>query len=211
MSVTHATTATGTDAGNGSIHKAEWNAAHTVSIAESDLSLSDVTTANVSTSKHGFAPKGDGSASHYLDGTGAYSTPASGSPFLAESVFKQGSDTAINTTSSATLGDIDATNCIITFTAPASGHVLVMISCLAGGTGGAYLGLREGTNQVGTQAYLGGAVSTSTLRNIAHFDVTGVSAGSHTYKAAFKATSGTMSVYGGPTFGDFVMTVANAG
>ena len=30
MSITHATTATGTDAGTGDIHKAEWNATHTV-------------------------------------------------------------------------------------------------------------------------------------------------------------------------------------
>lgn len=32
MKVTHATTATGTDAGTGEIHKAEWNADHTVAI-----------------------------------------------------------------------------------------------------------------------------------------------------------------------------------
>lgn len=42
----------------------------------SDLSMSDVTTNNVSTSAHGFAPKLSGSATQYLDGTGAWSTPA---------------------------------------------------------------------------------------------------------------------------------------
>jgi len=43
--------------------------------AESDLSFTDITTNNVGTSKHGFAPKGTGSSTQYLDGTGAYSTP----------------------------------------------------------------------------------------------------------------------------------------
>jgi hypothetical protein len=45
---------------------------------DATLSTSDITTNNVSTSKHGFAPKGDGNAAHYLDGTGAYTPPAGG-------------------------------------------------------------------------------------------------------------------------------------
>ncbi len=43
--------------------------------ADADLAVSDVTANNVSTSAHGFAPKSPGSATVYLDGTGAYSTP----------------------------------------------------------------------------------------------------------------------------------------
>lgn len=54
------------------------------SVTDAKLSTSDITTNNVSTSKHGFAPKGDANAAHYLDGTGAYSTP-SGSGGLAHS------------------------------------------------------------------------------------------------------------------------------
>jgi hypothetical protein len=48
-------------------------------VVEADITTADNTTDNVSTSKHGFAPKGDNNAAHYLDGTGAYSTPAGGS------------------------------------------------------------------------------------------------------------------------------------
>lgn len=51
---------------------------NTPAVAEGDLNLSDVTTANVSTSKHGFAPKAPNDATKYLDGTGAYSVPAGG-------------------------------------------------------------------------------------------------------------------------------------
>lgn len=47
-------------------------------LPDGGLTLTDVTTNNVSTTKHGFAPKGDNNSAHFLDGTGAYSTPAGG-------------------------------------------------------------------------------------------------------------------------------------
>lgn len=46
------------------------------SITEADLSLSNVTTDDVSTTKHGFAPKAPNDATKFLDGTGAYSVPS---------------------------------------------------------------------------------------------------------------------------------------
>jgi hypothetical protein len=48
-------------------------------VVEADQTLSDVTTANVSTTKHGYAPKAPNDATKYLDGTGAYSVPPGGS------------------------------------------------------------------------------------------------------------------------------------
>lgn len=47
-------------------------------LVEGDLSLTDITTANVSTTKHGFAPKLPNDATKYLDGTGSYSVPSGG-------------------------------------------------------------------------------------------------------------------------------------
>lgn len=47
------------------------------SIAETQITFTDVTTGNVSTSNHGFTPKLPNDATKYLDGTGAYSVPAS--------------------------------------------------------------------------------------------------------------------------------------
>jgi hypothetical protein len=47
-------------------------------VADADLLTSDVTTNNVSTTKHGFAPKGDGDTSKFLNANGAYSTPSGG-------------------------------------------------------------------------------------------------------------------------------------
>jgi hypothetical protein len=43
---------------------------------DADLAVSDVTTNNVSTSAHGFAPKAPNDATKFLDGTGAFSVPA---------------------------------------------------------------------------------------------------------------------------------------
>lgn len=48
-------------------------------VVEGDLSTSDITTANATTAKHGFAPKYPNDATKYLDGTGAYTVPAGGS------------------------------------------------------------------------------------------------------------------------------------
>lgn len=44
--------------------------------SDANLQTSDITTGNVSTSRHGFAPKVPNDATKYLDGTGAYSVPA---------------------------------------------------------------------------------------------------------------------------------------
>lgn len=57
-------------------HLRDKNNPHTTS--DANLSISDVVTNNVSTTAHGFAPKAPNDASQYLDGTGAWSTPATG-------------------------------------------------------------------------------------------------------------------------------------
>ena len=48
-------------------------------VTDAQLSTSDITTNNASTSKHGFLKKLDNTATHYMDGTGAWSTPSSSS------------------------------------------------------------------------------------------------------------------------------------
>lgn len=49
-----------------------------LSVHDSDLSLSDILTNNVSIARHGFVPKAPNDATKFLDGTGAWSTPAGG-------------------------------------------------------------------------------------------------------------------------------------
>jgi hypothetical protein len=47
-------------------------------VTDANLSTSDITTNNVSTTKHGFAPKLPGNTTTFLRGDGTYATPASG-------------------------------------------------------------------------------------------------------------------------------------
>lgn len=47
-------------------------------VVEADLGLTDVTTANASTSQHGLLKKLDNNSAHFMDGTGNWSTPAGG-------------------------------------------------------------------------------------------------------------------------------------
>lgn len=70
--------------------------------AESDLSVTDITTNNASTSAHGFLNKLDNNAAHYMDGTGAWSTPAGGgggSLVLLNTLTASSSATLVDTTS----------------------------------------------------------------------------------------------------------------
>ncbi len=47
-------------------------------VTDATISTSDITTNNASTSKHGWLKKLDNNAAHFLDGTGAWSTPGGG-------------------------------------------------------------------------------------------------------------------------------------
>lgn len=52
-------------------------------VVEADQTLADNTTNNASTSAHGYLKKLDNTATHYMDGTGAWSTPSGGSTYTA--------------------------------------------------------------------------------------------------------------------------------
>ena len=70
-------------------------------LAEAALALTDITTNNVSTSKHGFAPKLPNDSTKYLDGTGAYSVPAGGGGGIWASIFQTTTESRVNTTTLA--------------------------------------------------------------------------------------------------------------
>ncbi len=73
---------------------------------DATISVSDVTTNNVSTSKHGWTPKLPNDATKFLDGAGAYSVPpaASTSIFIgaAEMIPRTTNGCGINSTESST-------------------------------------------------------------------------------------------------------------
>lgn len=151
--------------------------------SEAQISFTNITTNDVSTTKHGYAPKAPNDATKYLDGTGAYSVPSGGGT--------QGTEIGYDAITSA-----------VSITATTNTTANVVISCAAhtfdgspvllqvyfpdwqtSGFGGAFL-FEAGTN-LGTLALrqTGRSESSSFLRFTP-------SAGSHTYTINALDTSG---------------------
>lgn len=134
--------------------------------------------------------------------------------------------TAVTQATSANLAmtALDTSNLRITFTAPASGKVLVrMRGALHGSTTYPQIlfGVLEGSTVMGRSDPSGGlkttAVATAQLAQESEFVVSGLSAGSHTWDAAYgveTAVSSTGLKYGGPNntsgnnaFGGFLFEI----
>ena len=76
------------------------NGSTLTNILEAGLTLADNTTNNATTSAHGFAPKLDGNTAHYLNGNGAWTTPAGGggsTPTFSAQFSSDGVNTNITT------------------------------------------------------------------------------------------------------------------
>jgi len=84
----------------------------TSSIVEADLSLSDNTTANVSTSKHGFVPKAPNDTTKFLRGDGAWAVPTVSAVAGTLQSFQQSSNIVNSFANSTTF--VEA--CSVTFT-----------------------------------------------------------------------------------------------
>lgn len=198
-------------------------------VTDAQLSTSDVTTNNASTTKHGFLKKLSNSATDYMDGTGAWSTPAGGgggSALLGAKTYSTGSDTAWASSSSTTTADIDATNAAITVTIPASGAILAMVELdftYTVDNHGGFIVLRTGSTDLQAAACISGNVTSGGIGNlttsaghmVGFFYVTGLTPGSLTLKVGFRrfATT-TLNVYAndgsgaaGHLAGPFVMAV----
>lgn len=135
------------------------------SVTEAKQSLSDVTTHNVSTTKHGYAPKAPNDATQYLDGTGSWSVPAGGGSELAVLV---GYSTASNlTTSDAALAGAYPK---LTVNIPKTGSFkLVMTGKVTGTVSGAVTGISYRTYSAGalSRRKVGGTSATVIAANTA--------------------------------------------
>jgi hypothetical protein len=137
----------------------------------------------------------EGTADTYARGDHKHAMPASpASALLAVALIN---NTTSYTTTSSTQADTHS-SVAVTFTAPASGNVLVRVTCgirMDNTNNNAFLGLRESTTNVVDKdfAIQGQTAMIQECLVSKTFYVTGVSAGSHTYKLAF-------AVNGGATF-----------
>jgi hypothetical protein len=115
-----------------------------------------------------------------------WATPSSSSPYLAYTQV-----TAGNSTTSSTYQDV--TSATITFTAPASGAVKLSIEAAMWATGGnqdMFVAFREGSTTI-MERTTGSISQASQYRRTISGVVTGVSAGSHTYKISIKSGNAT--------------------
>lgn len=109
-------------------------------------------------------------------------------------------------TTSGALGDVDSTNLLVTFVAPASGTVLVTLTARTATSAAvnAWYGLRESSTQVGGLALIL-PVSTGSVYQprTATIKVTGLTPGSsHTYKWAFAASGASFLIKAGQSAND---------
>lgn len=144
-------------------------------------------------------------------GGGGASTPQPGQ-LLAATFYDNAGTAHSYTTASSTSADIDATNLAVTFTAPASGIVIVRLSGfmqMSAATDYAYWSVREGAADLTTkQNVVDMASGTGVVTSVKTFRITGVSAGSHTYKWGFASGSGTQTFFvGALSLGDVVASM----
>lgn len=131
-----------------------------------------------------------------------------GSSLLAVATYAPGS-TTVKSITGTSLADVDATNMKVTFTAPASGNVVVDQSFYIDENGGAptgefYIGLRESTTDIAVARALRNDAGQA-YHTIRHY-LTGVTSGSHTYKTSAAVSTGVTGriVLGpGAAVGDF--------
>lgn len=126
---------------------------------------------------------------------------------IASATYDPATAASVSTASLRAMTAMDTTNLRLTFTAPANGQVLVRIRVVQFGNGTAaavLLGVLEGSTVIARQAPAAPAHSSSVTARAtldAIFPVTGISAGSHTWDAAYAvqvvATSGVLE-WGGP-------------
>lgn len=110
--------------------------------ADSDITFTDITTNNASTSKHGYLKKLSGSATEYMDGSGAWSTPAGGGGGSGGLVLL-----SVQTASGSS--DLHFGSTLITSTYES--YMFVMANLKTSGTTGLWLGLStdNGATDVG--------------------------------------------------------------
>lgn len=150
----------------------------------------------------------------YLRDDGTWSAVSSGGGLLAYAAYAPTAANFYTLTSNAGTADVDATNLAVTFTAPASGAVLVTLQGLCGGGSGAivYWSLRSGsTNIAGTERRVVEAGSFRVFA-LARMRVSGLTAGtSYTYKWAGRSTAGNGQMYYGGSTNEFSTTGSNYG
>lgn len=144
---------------------------------------------------------GIGSSAQVLtvaSGVPSWATPSAGSTLLAYATDLYGSNYS---TTSTSFVDVNASLFVLTFTAPASGNVILRASMPQEfvGAGKSTYNWREGTTDLtGSNFDIAINGSSSPYRYLATFScrISGITAGSHTYKLGMKTSDASTTLYG---------------
>lgn len=126
------------------------------------------------------------------------SAASSGSTLLAVQTNSYGSNYS---TTSTSFVDVNATNFVLTFTTPASGNIVLRATMPMefASTGQGLYNWREGSSDItGSDFVLASNGGSSPIRGTVSWScyLTGVSAGSHTYKLGMKTTNSGTTMFG---------------
>lgn len=141
-------------------------------------------------------------------GTGASAWEAAGgSDLLAVKSYAPATDTTIGSTTSTSLVAVDTTNLRQSVTVPANGQLLITLEATSLNTAGPWhfgvivAGVAFEKTQMDPANTLAAARKTLTVH------LTGLPAGVANVDFAFAATTGTTTIYGGPTLGKAIMVI----
>jgi hypothetical protein len=131
-------------------------------------------------------------------GVPAWATPAGGSTLLAQQTNSYGSNYS---TTSTSFVDVNATNFVLTFTTPASGNIVLRATMPMefASTGQGLYNWREGSSDIANSDFvLASNGGSSPIRGTVSWScyLTGISAGSHTYKLGMKTTNSGTTMFG---------------
>jgi hypothetical protein len=99
-------------------------------LPEAGLSFTDITTANATTSQHGLLIKGDANAGHCLSGSITWVTCGSGGASVPGYLVKTTDYTLVASTDFPTIGTVQLTTNIGTFTLPTAVGIAGQVACL---------------------------------------------------------------------------------
>jgi hypothetical protein len=127
-----------------------------------------------------------------------WATPSAGSTLLAAQTNSYGSNYS---TTSTSFVDVNATNFVLTFTTPASGNIVLRATMPMEfvSTGQGLYNWREGSSDIANSDFvLASNGASSPIRGTVSWScyLTGVSAGSHTYKLGMKTTNSGTTMFG---------------
>lgn len=163
----------------------------------------DITSGTVATARLG---TGVADATKFLRGDNTWAAVSGGGGgLLAATQYNPGTFVQYSTTST-TLVDVDATNLVITFTAPASGAVILVLSAMTANSSASQITYWSVAD---LEALLINGPSRIDLRGVYRVRVTGLTSGtSYTYKWRFRTTGGSTGyITAGGGYGSALMEV----